>query len=156
MIMLFRCEPPVIRNYNVWSLLFCASFVALITFAATDVIITPRCPADHGLLVSGGWTRIITATAGRGRFGRRNPWRSASERWPADNEITRWLDVNNTQRSRRGTTTTTPTVVVVIVGTENRDNTRWPVVARGADDSRSTRRLPVETTADDYCYRCKL
>lgn len=128
------------RNRNVWSLLFCASFVALITFAATtDVIITPL---PHGPLVAGewvgGWARIITATVDRGRFGSRNPWRSASVRWPADNEITQWLDVNNTQYSRRGTTITpTVVVVIVIVGTENRDNTRWP----GADDSRSTGRV---------------
>jgi len=125
------------------SLLFCASFVALITFAATDVVIIT--PLPHGHRVGGrvgGWVD-------RGRFGRRNPWRSASVRWPADNEIRQWLDVNNTQYSRRGTTIT-PTVVVihVIVGTENRDNKRRP----GADDSRSTGRVRAEMTVDDYNY----
>ncbi|KAE9527859.1 hypothetical protein AGLY_012683 [Aphis glycines] len=53
-------------NCNVWSLLFCASFVALITFAATDVIITPLPHGNLGGGRVGGWVD-------RGRFGRRNP-----------------------------------------------------------------------------------
>lgn len=135
----FATNRQLYGNCNVWSLLFCASFVALITFAATDVIITPLPHGHRG----GGW---VGGWVDRGRFGRRNPWRSASVRWPADNEIRQWLDVNNTQYSRRGTTITPTVVIHVIVGTENRDNKRWP----GADDSRSTGRVRAEMAVDDY------